>query len=310
MNFTQKSIDKTVFMWYNTVRILTNFLKGKVKVMKKTHYASHTYVSSGEFVTEAISSVHRYVEPPSTHLRYANEHHHDRIVCIMSGVCKFDMFNDKPIVAKCGDVIYIPYNIACRTEWIGKDRGEVYSIYYIMRKPDGEQFTLYPDIHYFEDCDKRITEGIFKECYHTFIRKDFGCGLQCKYLLLKLLHILLTPENTVSNSKISRAVRYIESNYLYDFSVTELAEMCNLGECMFRRCFKAEFGVSPLKYRNILRIEKAYEMLVSDNLTVTEVMELTGFYDLSYFNKVFKSHIGKSPSECKTRERKLVSPGK
>lgn len=264
---------------------------------------NYELISSGEFSVEAVSVAHRFVTPPNTYLRYSNEHTHDRLVCVVSGKCKFDIFNDKPIVATAGSVVYIPHNIAYRAEWLSESDGEIYSINYIMNDIAGHQITICPEIHMFTACDSHLAEGLFKECSYIFETENFGYALKCKYTFMKLLYTITCAENEQRYSKVGKAIKYIESNYLEDISVTDLAKMCNLGECMFRRCFKTETGISPLKYRNHLRIKKAYEMLVSEACSVSKAMELTGFYDASYFNKTFKAFIGKSPSEIKIKKR-------
>lgn len=286
-----------IFMWYNLIRQVI-FYKEKTPMEQKNN-VNYKLIASGEFALEAISVNHRCVTPPNTYLRYANEHRHDRIVCVVAGECRFDIFNDNPIIASAGDVVYIPYNIAYRTEWLGEARGEVYSINYIMNDILSRQITICPEIHLFDACDNNLTKGLFRECFHIFSEESYGYALKCKYTFLKLLHTIICAENEQAHSKVGRAIKFIEANYLDEIPVAELARMCNLGECMFRRSFKAETGISPLKYRNRYRILKAYDMLVSESCSVARAMELTGFYDASYFNKTFKAYIGKSPSEIK-----------
>ena len=271
--------------------------------MNNRQNVDYGLLSSGEFTVNEISVAHRHVTPPNTYLRYSNEHKHDRMVYVVSGRCRFDMFNDKPTIASAGNIVYIPHNIAYRTEWLDDIRGEVYSINYIMNDTAGHQITICPEIHMFHECDNHMTDGFFKECCYTFENEGFGFALKCKITFLRLLHTIATAENEKKNSKIAKAIKFIEANYLDDFSITELAKMCNLGECMFRRVFKSETGISPLKYRNRLRIMRAYELLVSEACSVTKAMELTGFYDASYFNKTFKAYTGKSPSEIKGKKR-------
>ena len=118
-------------------------------------------------------------------------------------------------------------------------------------------------------------------------------------MLYKIFYTIINTEHGIKTNKISNALDYIEMNFASDITISELARLCNLGECMFRRYFKEYTGTSPVKYRNRLRISKAYDYLVTEGLPVSEVMELTGFYDASYFNKIFKSIIGKTPSECR-----------
>lgn len=267
------------------------------------HSVDYKLISSAEFYIESISAAHRFIAPPNTYIRYSNEHRHDRFVCIISGSCKFDIFNEKPITAHSGDIVYIPYNIAYRTNWLENERGEVYSINFVMNGLDGHQLTVCPEICTFSGCDSFVTEGLFKECVAAFEKEELGYMLKCKNILMNLLHIITTSESREKNSKIGKALNYININYLEEISVSKLASMCNLGECMFRRCFKAETGLSPLKYRNKLRIEKAYELLANESYSLADIMEITGFYDASYFNKTFKLYMGKSPSECR-RENK------
>ncbi len=264
-------------------------------------FVNFSLIASGKFYLDAISVNHSIITPPNTYIRYANEHIYDRFVCIVSGKCRFDIFNDNPINASAGDVIYIPYNIAYRTEWADGEKGEVYSFNYSMKDFSGHQITICPEIQKFDSCDLGLTRGLFKDAHQVFAKEDFGFELKCKYLLLKLFHTITSTENKSERSKIKKAIHYINTNFTDDISIDELAKMCNLGECMFRRSFKLETGESPLKYRNRLRIEKAYELLVSEGASVTKAMELTGFYDASYFNKTFKAHIGKSPSEIKRK---------
>ena len=66
---------------------------------------------------------------------------------------------------------------------------------------------------------------------------------------------------------------------------------------MFRRKFKAFTGLSPLKYINFLRVEKAKEMIKSNLYTQTEIAEACGFNSTAYFVKIFKSITGNSPGK-------------
>ncbi len=267
--------------------------------MQMAQNINYDLVASGNFNIDNISVNHQSITPPNTYIRYANEHRHDRLVFIVTGKCRFDIFNGKPVSASEGDVVYIPYNIAYRGEWSGAGKGEIYSINYVMSDADARQITISNEIQKFSQCDSGLTKGIFKEMRKVFIDEVYGYELKCKYTLYRLLHTIVCAQNIKKQGKIEKAIRYIYANYAEETTVADLAKMCNLGECMFRRAFKAETGISPLRFRNNLRIKKAYDMLVTEKCTVAKAMEATGFYDASYFNKTFKSLIGRSPSEIK-----------
>lgn len=57
--------------------------------------------------------------------------------------------------------------------------------------------------------------------------------------------------------------------------------------------------MTPVEYRNKLRIQKAVDLLKTGDHTVTEVAEAVGISDMKYFSKLFKSHTGVSPSAIK-----------
>lgn len=299
MNFLQKSIDKMIFMWYNTVYLIIILVGEYMQFIKKFKFDSNPDIISGNFNVSSVSASHRHITPPNTYVRYATEHKNDRLIYIASGTIVFDMYNNNPITASKGCTVYIPHNIAYKANWKEDETGELYSANFILSDSNGFQSNLYPEIFLFDKCDSGIMKNMFIECFETFSQTRYAYMIKCKSIVYKMLYTLITMQEASINSKIGKALMYLEHNFLSEISIKELADMCNLGECMFRRYFKEETHTSPLKYRNRLRIMYAYDLLKSEPYSVSEVMEKTGFYDASYFNKTFKIYIGKSPSECK-----------
>ena len=64
----------------------------------------------------------------------------------------------------------------------------------------------------------------------------------------------------------------------------------------FQRQFKQYFGISPIRYLQSLRVDRA-KGLIKQNLSMTKVAYQTGFYDQSHFNKYFKLLTGMGPSQ-------------
>lgn len=92
-------------------------------------------------------------------------------------------------------------------------------------------------------------------------------------------------------------IGYINRHYTGRFSVPELARRCAVSETVYRKQFKQLTGLSPVQYINRLKIEKACQMLLSDDMRLQEISDYLGFYSLPYFYKVFKDHIGVTPQE-------------
>ena len=105
-------------------------------------------------------------------------------------------------------------------------------------------------------------------------------------------------EYSKSGELYSVAVKYVLDNYSSpELTVGEIAESVGITEVHLRRVFAARAAISPMRYVNYLRIEKAKNMLLESNYTVSDIARLSGFSEPYYFSREFKRRMGLSPSE-------------
>ncbi len=116
-------------------------------------------------------------------------------------------------------------------------------------------------------------------------------------MVTKLSRLYETPSNEEETDILSLAnpAAYIEQHFQEDVSIEKLSEMANMSTRHFRRIFHGIYGISPLKYINNLRIQHASNLLVSTDLSITEIAIHCGFSDANYFSTKFKEATGKSP---------------
>ena len=88
----------------------------------------------------------------------------------------------------------------------------------------------------------------------------------------------------------------IELHLFSNLKLDQLAKLCNLSLSSFKREFKKEFNDSPTNYINQKRIEKAKELLMVTDLSISEIAYETGFQDSLYFTRLFKKKIGVPPT--------------
>ena len=69
----------------------------------------------------------------------------------------------------------------------------------------------------------------------------------------------------------------------------------SVSECL--RCFQATIGVTPIQYVKQYRIQKAAELLIASDRTISDIGGQCGFYDMSYFSKEFRKIYSCTPSE-------------
>lgn len=97
------------------------------------------------------------------------------------------------------------------------------------------------------------------------------------------------------------AAAYIEAHYQETISLHLLSEILQKNPYYIQRCFKAIKGTTPLNYLHQIRIEKAKQLLLSEDLSVTETGFETGYNDSTHFSLKFKELTGVSPTEYRNQ---------
>ncbi len=91
---------------------------------------------------------------------------------------------------------------------------------------------------------------------------------------------------------------YIKNNLTADdLSQGTMAEMAGISKDYFSRIFRNVTGTNYSKWLNMIRMEKATELLADKQLTLTETAMLSGFQSISSFNRVFRQEKGMAPGE-------------
>ena len=102
---------------------------------------------------------------------------------------------------------------------------------------------------------------------------------------------------SVSDTKISEVLRFIEHHLAEPLSVPTLAEHFHLHPSHFIRFFKTHTGYTPARYIKMKRMEVAKQYLEETDLFVLEIMERIGVEDACSFSKQFKSVYSYSPRD-------------
>jgi len=105
-----------------------------------------------------------------------------------------------------------------------------------------------------------------------------------------------TEPSRETSSLVERCLGYIHENYARDFGIEALAATVSVSPSYLFRLFKKKMLLTPMRYRNIVRIDKAKLLLADRSLTVDAVAERVGFDDPKYFARVFKDLAGMTPS--------------
>ena len=100
---------------------------------------------------------------------------------------------------------------------------------------------------------------------------------------------------------ITRFKEVVESRLAdSDVSVEDLAADMSLSRVQLYRKVKSITDSSPVEILRTARLNRAYQLLLTTDLSVSEVAYKVGFTSPSYFTKCFKDEYGKVPGEVRT----------
>lgn len=94
------------------------------------------------------------------------------------------------------------------------------------------------------------------------------------------------------------------------FSIRQVAREIGMSPYHFIRLFKAVFGATPKQCQLQARLEKAKQLLLVTDASVTDVCLEAGFSSLGTFSYVFARRVGMAPTSYRQKFRALMhSPG-
>jgi AraC-like DNA-binding protein len=122
-----------------------------------------------------------------------------------------------------------------------------------------------------------------------------------------VLHLLLNYRNSSSHrltelsrtghfpSAIAKARKALaEHAFDENFDLQALAKLVGMSKFHLIETFRRATGLTPIRYRNQLRLEEAKRRLKLGSQAIADVATAIGYRDLSTFHKAFRAHTGLS----------------
>jgi len=107
---------------------------------------------------------------------------------------------------------------------------------------------------------------------------------------------LLIQQENAEPPMITRAKEFIHERQTDSLKLSQVAKAVNTSSFYFCKMFKKVTGLNYTAYVARVRIEKAKNLLLNQNLRVSEIAYAVGFQSLTHFNRVFKRLVGQSPT--------------
>ena len=173
----------------------------------------------------------------------------------------------------------------------------------IMIEFDADFTCLKEEISIFKLSNNTIVLDCLEKMEQAWTFKQVAYRSNSFSLLYKIFYILEKAQTTkyIPSEKykiIKPAIDYLERRYFdEELTIDTMAEQANISPSYFRQIFSLVFMMTPSQYLRSLRLGKAKELLLTDGITITDVSDMVGFSNASYFSLVFKKETGYTPTE-------------
>ena len=98
---------------------------------------------------------------------------------------------------------------------------------------------------------------------------------------------------------IRSGVKLLRREWTENHKISRYASECGMSESYFHALFRAWANMTPVEYRNRLRISYACSYLKNSDQKVEEIARAVGIEDPFYFSRLFKKITGMTPLEYK-----------
>lgn len=213
---------------------------------------------------------------------------------------EYIMKSGEHIFAPDGSLVYVPATLEYILNFFGFKSSSSCTV--------GINFSLYDEFGIPFALSKNITVFSFSKSKLLIekIINSADSAIPCFGIMKAGMYEIistLSRQNIKLDSKFSlikKAIEYLEKETRQDLSVTDLASLCHVSECYFRKLFKEYSGMSPVKYKIVAKIKRAKDYLEYTSLNTSEIASLLGFSDTAFFCKQFKAHTGQTPLEYRS----------
>lgn len=186
----------------------------------------------------------------------------------------------------------------------------------IIFKPDilGEQFLALPECEVLKEwlentrhCMK-INPADSIEIGAAIERAAESWGFDKILHFMKILHLCVNTEFTLlaPNAKkvynesetktLDKILQFTFSNFKQEVTINKIADLACMSPASFCRYFKSKTQKTYIQFLNEVRIANACKLLMDRDVTIAESARLSGYNNLTYFNRKFKQVKNLTPS--------------
>jgi AraC-like DNA-binding protein len=120
------------------------------------------------------------------------------------------------------------------------------------------------------------------------------------YVLLSSAHFM-PDQDGETLAMLQRSLIYIGENFTNELPLGEVAHYMAMTESQFSRFFKRNTGNTFTDYLTAMRLHKSCSLLAEDQHSITDICFMSGYTNISNFNRRFRERYGMTPRDYRNR---------
>ena len=164
-----------------------------------------------------------------------------------------------------------------------------------------EYSPILPSGEFFDEL-LNVFRAIERESYRPSgaeVANLLALALVAKICKLLKSHGLPRREKIPSVTRLAK--NFIDEHYTENIKLEDIARGVGADVYKLAKIFKAEIGISPMRYVALRRIGEAQNLLINTDMTITRIALSVGYNNSNYFQNVFKDFMKMTPKEYRKR---------
>jgi AraC-like DNA-binding protein len=149
------------------------------------------------------------------------------------------------------------------------------------------------------------TEGLTQFALLVQLIAEAAAAPESDERLLATRAFCLT-QNSANQGRMLEAIRHILTHYRDPIGMSDLLKITHMSKPTFCRHFKTHTGKTLGSFIQEVRLHTACRELANSDTPIIDVAYLSGFSQLSFFNRLFRRNMGYSPSMYRQRSKRTL----
>ena len=154
----------------------------------------------------------------------------------------------------------------------------------------------------------RIWEEMYENLSRGYSPENLMNTNLCLYHLIATF-VFSQQQNQNSSSPekaiIRETIDYMKNNLDKTIRIEDFADLNKYSVSHFSKLFRLTTGMSPIEYFIHLKMQKACQLLYTEDSRVKQIAALLGYDDPYYFSRLFKKYMNTSPGTYRKSVRKI-----